>query len=79
MSIESPYHFAHMLQVLKGFLRTLILYTLFNDFIHVYSPRASAENPWGQNFNVNRKALSLCPFVASFKEIGLKSDFIHIF
>ena len=35
--------------------------------------------PWGQNFNVNRKPLSLCPFVASFKEIALKSDFIHIF
>ena len=31
----------------------------------------------GQNFDVNRKALSLYPFVASFKEISLKSDFIH--
>ena len=33
----------------------------------------------GQNFDVNRKALSLYPFVASFKEISLKSDFIHFF
>ena len=32
-----------------------------------------------QNSDVNRKALSLCPFVASFKKISLKSDFIHIF
>ena len=35
--------------------------------------------PRGQNFNVNRKVLSLYPFVASFKEISLKSDFIHFF
>ena len=33
--------------------------------------------PRGQNFDVNRKALSLYTFVASFKEISLKSDFIH--
>ena len=33
----------------------------------------------GQNFDVNRKALSLYPFAASFKEISLKSDFIHFF
>ena len=31
--------------------------------------------PTGQNFDVNRKALSLYPFVASFKE----SDFIQFF
>ena len=33
----------------------------------------------GQNSDVNRKALSLFPFVASFKMIASKSDFIHIF
>ena len=33
----------------------------------------------GQNPDVNRKALSLCPFVASFKKMSLKSDFIHNF
>ena len=31
----------------------------------------------GQNFDVKRKALSLYPFVVSFKEISLKSDFIQ--
>ena len=31
----------------------------------------------GQNYDANRKALSLCLFVASFKKISLKSDFIH--
>ena len=35
--------------------------------------------PRGQNFDVNRKALSLYPFVASSIEISLKSDFIHFF
>ena len=35
--------------------------------------------PRGQKFDVNRKALSLYLFVASFKEISLKSDFIQIF
>ena len=31
--------------------------------------------PSGHNFDVNRKTLSLYPFVARFKEISLKSDF----
>ena len=37
------------------------------------------KTPWGQTFDVNRKPLSLRPFVASFKQISLNSDFIHIF
>ena len=49
----------------------------FYDLIHVYSPGAGVDSPQGTKFNVNRKALSLHPFVASFKEISLKSDFIH--
>ena len=39
----------------------------FNDFKHVYSPRAGADNPFWTNVDVNRKPLSLCPFVASLK------------
>ena len=50
----------------------------FNAFIHVYSPRAGAYNTLGTNVDVNRKPLSLCPFVASFKTISLKYDFKHI-
>ena len=50
----------------------------FNAFIHVYSPRPVADNPLGTNVDVNRKPLSLCPFVASFKTISLKYDFKHI-
>ena len=37
------------------------------------------KTPWGQTFDVNRKPLSLRPFVESFKQISLNSDFIHIF
>ena len=37
------------------------------------------KTPWGQTFDVNRKPLSLQPFVASFKQISLNSDFIYIF
>ena len=47
----------------------------FNAFIHVYSPRAGADNPLGINVDVNRMPLSLCQFVASFKTISLKYDF----
>ena len=35
--------------------------------------------PRGQSFDVNRNVLSLHSFVASFKHISLKSDFIQCF
>ena len=38
------------------------------------APGQSQTDPGEQNFDVNRKDLSLYPFVASFKEISLKSD-----
>ena len=47
-----------------------------HELVHVYSPRAGADSPQWQNFDVNRKALSLYQFAASFKETSLKSDFI---
>ena len=37
------------------------------------------KTPWGQTFDVSRKPLPLRPFVASFKQISINSDFIHIF
>ena len=37
------------------------------------------KTPWGQTFDVNRKPISLGPFVANFKQFSLNSDFIHIF
>ena len=43
------------------------------------APGQGQTAPRGQHFDVNRKALSLYPFVASFKEISLKSDLIQFF
>ena len=43
------------------------------------APGQGQTAPRGQKFDVNRKALSIYPFVASFKEISFKSDFIHFF
>ena len=43
------------------------------------APGQGQKTPWGQTFDTNRKPLSLPPFVASFKQISVNSDFIHIF
>ena len=43
------------------------------------APGQGQTAPRGQNCDVNRKTLSLYPFVASLKEISLKSDFIQFF
>ena len=43
------------------------------------APGQGQTAPRGQNCDVRRKALSLYPLVASFKEISLKSDLIHFF
>ena len=39
------------------------------------APRQGQKTPWGQTFDVNREPLSLQPFVASFKQISLNSDY----
>ena len=38
------------------------------------APGQGQKTPWEQTFDVNRKPLSLCPFVACFKTISLKYD-----
>ena len=46
------------------------------------APGQGQKTPWGQTFDVNRKTLSLRPFVASFKQISLNSDlytFLNVF
>ena len=48
----------------------------FYDLIRVALVQGQRD-PRGLSFDVNRKALSLFPFVVSFKEISLKSDFIQ--
>ena len=79
MTTERPFLFTHMLQVSKWSLRNLILYTFLMILYMYIAPGQGQKTPWGQTFDVNRKPLSLRPFVASFKQISLNSDFIHIF
>ena len=67
MSTESPYHFAHLLQVSKS-PRNLILYTFLMILYMYTAPGQGHTTPWGQTFDDNRKLLSLCPFVASLKK-----------
>ena len=55
------------------------LFTSFHDYIHVYSRRSEADNPRGQNVDVNRNLLSLRSFATSLKQMSLKSDFIPYF
>ena len=57
---------------LKKISLSLILYMYI-------APGQGLTPPWGQNFDVKRNILSLRSFVASFKQISLKSDFIHFF
>ena len=79
MTTERPFLFAHMLQVSKGSFRNLILYTFLMILYMYIAPGQGQKTPWGQTFDVNRKPLSLRPFVASFKQISLNSDFLPFF
>ena len=49
-------------------LKSDFIHLFIHNFIHVYSPRAGADNPLGTKFDVNRNILSLRSFVASFKK-----------
>ena len=55
--------------ILNTFLMILYMYI---------APGQGQTIPWVQTFDVDRKPLSLCPFVAGLKKIALKSDFIYI-
>ena len=67
---ESTHHFAYLLQVSNKSVLILILYTFLNVFPHI-APGQGQTTLYGQNSDVNRKALSFCPFVASLKKIYL--------
>ena len=43
------------------------------------APGQGHSVPRGQSFDFSRNILSLHSFVASFKNMSLKSDFIHFF
>ena len=62
------------------FQKNVWFYTIFFMILYMYIALEQGQTaPRGQSFDVNRKALSLYPFVASFKEMSLKSDFIPFF
>ena len=64
----------------KNLFEVWFFYHFFFFFSHVFSPmQGQTTHDWGQKFYDNRKAFSLCPYVASFKMISSKSDFIPIF
>ena len=44
------------------------LYTSFHDLINLYNRRSGADNPRGQNFDVNRNLLSLRSFATRLKK-----------
>ena len=64
----------------KKSLWSLILYKFFSWFIHAqYIVTGQGQTaPMWQRFEVNRNVLLLHSFVASFKKLSLKSDFIQI-
>ena len=79
MSTERPYHFDHLLQVLKKSHWSPILYIFSNVFVHVYSPRSGADNPLVTKFLRQQKAQITLTICCKFQMISLNSDFIHIF
>ena len=50
MSIETSYHFGHLLQVSKKKTLKSDFIHIFHDFIYVYSPGAEADNPLRTKF-----------------------------
>ena len=54
------------------------LFMILYKYIHV-APGQGLTTPRGRNFYVNRNILTLWSFVASFKKISLKSDFMQFF
>ena len=52
---------------------------IFHDLINVYSHRSGADNPRGQNFDVNKNLLSLRSFATSLKQKKTLCMILQIF
>ena len=52
---------------LKKCLWSLILYNLFSDLIHVYSPGAGADSPQGTKFGCQQKGIITLPIRCKFQ------------
>ena len=79
MSTETSSHFCHLLQVSKKPLCSLILYNLFHDFIHVYSPRAGVDNPLGTKFWRQQEHLVISVICCKYKKKSLRRLILYIF
>ena len=87
MSTETSCHFRHLLQVSKKSLWSLNLYNFLHDFIHVYSPRAGADNPVGTKFWWQQEHLVTsvicCKFQKNLFEVWFYTifflEFIHVY
>ena len=72
---------------LRSFVASFKKISLKSDFVQFFfmilymyiAPGQGLTTPWGRNFDVSRNILSLRSFVASFKKISLKSDFVQFF
>ena len=67
--------FATSLKKKKNTLYDFIQF--FHDFIHVYSPRAVADNPLGTKFLCEQEHPVTSVICCKFQKISLKSDFIQ--
>ena len=70
MSTESPYHCPFVAGLKKNAFKSdfCIHFFMFHHYVYIAAGRGR------QSIGDNRKAFSLCPYVASFKMISLKSD-----
>ena len=69
------------MQVLKKCLWSLILYNLFYDLIHIYSPGAGADSPQVTKFGCQQKGIITLPICCKFKrnlfEVWFYTFFFH--
>ena len=87
MSAETSCNFRHLLQVSKKSHWSLISYNFFHDFIHVYSPRAGADNPLRTKFWCQQEhhvtSVICCKFHKNLFEVLILyiffHDFIHVY
>ena len=87
---EIPYYFSHLLPVNKKnkslwsliftvvYVCFLFFFFFFSSFFFFFFSYVYRPMQYQTTYD-NRKAFSLCPYVASFKIISSKSDFTHIF
>ena len=84
MSTETTCHFGYLVQVSKKSPWSLILYTFFHDFKHLYSPGAGADNPLEMKFCCQQEHLVtsvICCKLTLWSRIlyNIFHDFIHVY